>query len=91
LVQADEFYNLASAKMQMKSRIDQYVINKVKERRLAKGMSQLTLASKLGMSSGFIGKVENRKYPSHYNLKHLNKLAKILECTPKDFLPDTSL
>ncbi|HEV7780794.1 MAG TPA: helix-turn-helix transcriptional regulator [Chitinophagaceae bacterium] len=74
----------------MKSRIDQYVINKVKEKRVEKGISQLTLASKLGMSSGFIGKVENKKYPSHYNLKHINKLSKILGCSPKDFLPDTS-
>lgn len=75
----------------MKSRIDQFVINKVKEKRLAQGISQLTLAGKLGMSSGFIGKVENRKYPSHYNLKHLNKLAKIFSCSPKEFLPDSFL
>lgn len=75
----------------MKSKIDQFVINKVKEKRLTVGYSQLTLAAKLGMGSGFIGKVENKKYPSHYNLKHLNKLAKIFNCSPKEFLPDTSV
>lgn len=75
----------------MKSKIDQFVINKVKEKRLAAGYSQLTLAAKLGMGSGFIGKVENKKYPSHYNLKHLNKLSKFFNCSPKEFLPDTSV
>lgn len=71
----------------MKSKIDQFVISKVKERRLEKNVSQADLANELGMSVGFIGKVESSKYPSHYNIKHLNQLAKILECSPQDFLP----
>ena len=75
----------------MKSKIDQYVINKVKERRLEKNISQADLAYELGMSVGFIGKVESSKYPSHYNIKHLNLLAKILECSPQDFLPKKPL
>jgi transcriptional regulator with XRE-family HTH domain len=75
----------------MKSKIDQYVINKVKERRLEKNISQADLAYELGMSVGFIGKVESSKYTSHYNVKHLNHLAKILECSPQDFLPKKPL
>jgi transcriptional regulator with XRE-family HTH domain len=75
----------------MKSKIDQYVINKVKDRRLEKNVSQADLAYELGMSVGFIGKVESSKYPSHYNIKHLNLLAKILECSPQDFLPKKPL
>lgn len=75
----------------MKSKIDQYVVNKVKERRLEKNISQADLALELGMSVGFIGKVESENYPSHYNIKHLNSLAKILECSPQDFLPKKSL
>lgn len=75
----------------MKSKIDQYVINKVKERRLEKNISQADLAYELGMSVGFIGKVESSKYTSHYNIKHLNQLAKILECSPQDFLPKKPL
>jgi hypothetical protein len=43
------------------------------------------------MSVGFIGKVESMKYLSHYNLKHLNQLAKILGCSPQDFLPKKPL
>ncbi|PWT70748.1 MAG: transcriptional regulator [Bacteroidetes bacterium] len=71
----------------MKSKIDQYVINSVKERRLEMRLSQADLAYELGMSVGFIGKVESTNYPAHYNIKHLNLLAKILECSPQDFLP----
>lgn len=75
----------------MKSKIDQFVINKVREMRIEKGISQADLASELSMSVGFIGKVESMKYPSHYNLKHLNQLAKILGCSPQDFLPKKPL
>ncbi|RPD41272.1 helix-turn-helix domain-containing protein [Chitinophaga barathri] len=75
----------------MKSKIDTYVINKVKEKRLEKNLSQAELAFELNMSVGFIGKVESSKYPSHYNIKHLNQLAKILECSPQDFLPKKPL
>lgn len=75
----------------MKSKIDQYVISKVKDKRLEKNLSQADIAYELGMSVGFIGKVESSKYTSHYNIKHLNQLAKILECSPQDFLPKKPL
>jgi len=71
----------------LKSRIDIYVIDRVKEKRTEKNLSQADLAYELGMSVGFIGKVESSKYTSHYNLKHLNDLARILKCSPQDFLP----
>jgi transcriptional regulator with XRE-family HTH domain len=79
--------NLAAVNVPLKSKIDQYVIARVKEKREALGISQKDLAGELDLSKGFIGKIENRKYPSHYNIKHLNKLAKILHCSPQDFLP----
>ena len=71
----------------MKTKIDQYVIDRVKEKRIERNLSQADLAYELGMSVGFIGKVESVKYPTHYNVKHLNDLAKILKCSPQDFLP----
>ncbi|NOT92773.1 MAG: helix-turn-helix transcriptional regulator [Ferruginibacter sp.] len=73
---------------QYHSKIEQYVINAVREKRLAKGISQKELAYLLEVSVGFIGDIENPKYRAKYNLNHLNELAKILECSPKDFLPD---
>ncbi|NML41180.1 helix-turn-helix transcriptional regulator [Chitinophaga sp. G-6-1-13] len=75
----------------MKSKIDLYVIQKVKEKRLEMNLSQADLAHELGMSVGFIGKVESAQYPSHYNIKHLNLLARILQCSPQDFLPKKPL
>jgi transcriptional regulator with XRE-family HTH domain len=74
-----------------KTKIDLYVIDRVREKRLEKNISQADLAYELDMSVGFIGKVESRKYPSHYNIKHLNNLAKILKCSPQDFLPKKPL
>ena len=68
-----------------------YVMNKVKERRLALSLSQLALANELEMSTGFIGQVESPKYPAKYNVQHLNDLAKILKCSPQDFLPKKPL
>jgi transcriptional regulator with XRE-family HTH domain len=75
----------------MKTKVDLYVIDRVKEKRIASNLSQAQLAYELGMSVGFIGKVESIKYPTHYNVKHLNDLAKILKCSPQDFLPKKPL
>jgi transcriptional regulator with XRE-family HTH domain len=71
----------------VKSKIDIYVINKVRERRIELNMSQADLAYELDMSVGFIGKIESNNYRSHYNLNHINELAKILKCSPQDFIP----
>jgi transcriptional regulator with XRE-family HTH domain len=71
----------------VKSKIDIYVIERVKEKRIEKNLSQADLAYELEMSVGFIGMVESSNYDTHYNLKHLNDLAKILKCSPQDFLP----
>ena len=74
-----------------KTLLDTYVINKVKEKRVEKGFSQSDLAVKLSVSSGFIGKVESFQTTAKYNLNHLNKLACIFNCSPKDFLPDNPI
>lgn len=75
----------------VKSMIDLYVANRVKLLRKEIKMSQLTLAHDIGVSHAFIGQVEDPKHKSRYNLIHLNKLAKVLKCSPKDFLPDDPL
>ncbi len=73
------------------TKIEQHVINAVRKRRIDKGISQKNLAYLLDVSVGFIGDVENPKYRAKYNLNHLNELAKILDCSPKDFLPEKAL
>jgi len=71
--------------------IDQYVIDKVRELRKDKKISQRDLANLLDMSYGFIGDVESPKEPAKYNLSHLNEIAKVFKCSIKDFLPDKPL
>jgi transcriptional regulator with XRE-family HTH domain len=67
--------------------IDQYVINAVRQRRLKAGLSQAALAAILGVSPGFVGKVESPKYAAKYNLAHINTLSLHFGCSPQTFLP----
>lgn len=81
--------NLSSRKM--KTAIELYMIQKVKEKRTELGMSQSVLADCLNLSKGFIGNVENPKCRAKYNLNHLNEIAKIMNCSLYDFFPDKPL
>lgn len=71
-----------------KSEIELYVINKIKEIRISKGLSQEDIASALDTSRGFIGQVESYNHPTKYNLNHLNILAIELNVSIKDFFPE---
>lgn len=68
--------------------IEQYVIDKVRQIRIEKRISQAELANLINVSIGFIGNVENPKYRAKYNIVHLNEIAKVLGCSIKDFFPD---
>lgn len=73
--------------MKPRSKVEEYVIQKVKEKRNQADMSQAELSYKLGFSTGFVGQAESSRYSTKYNLNHLNKLAQIFECSISDFLP----
>ena len=73
------------------SPIEQYVVDIVRQKRVEKGWSQKDLAFEMDLSIGFIGDVENPRYRSKYNLNHINTLAKVFDCSPKDFLPEFPL
>jgi transcriptional regulator with XRE-family HTH domain len=73
------------------TKIEQYIIDSVKEIRTSKNISQAELARLLDVSEGFIGNVENKNYRAKYNLNHLNELARIFNCSPKDFMPEKAL
>lgn len=78
----------------MRTQIEQYIIDRIRERREMLGISQESLAFSLGFESqGYISKIEstNPKYDDSYNISHLNEIAKILKCSPKDFWPDVPL
>lgn len=71
--------------------IEQYVIDKVKEIRTSKGISQAKLAHLIDLSVGFIGNVENPKHIAKYNLNHLNRISKELDANFRDFFPEKAL
>ena len=54
--------------------------------RRVKDMSQKTLAAKIGVSVGWIGRIERGLYLP--NLKLLFKIAKALQVKVKDLFPD---
>lgn len=71
----------------MKTRIEQYIIDRAREKRTEQKMSQATLAYCLGVSKGFIGDIENPTKRAKYNLNHINELVKIFNCPFSDFFP----
>lgn len=73
------------------TKIEQYIIDKVKEIRIEKNLSQAELARLIDVSEGFIGNVESKNYRAKYNLNHLNEFAKLFKCSPKDFMPEKPL
>jgi len=77
--------------MPQKTKIELYVVNKVKEKRLEIGMSQAQLSHILEVSTGMVGMAESPKYTTKYSFEQLNKLAKIFKCAPSDFLPKQPL
>ena len=78
----------------MRTLIEQYIIDRVREKREEKCMTQEKLAFALGFESqGYISKIESvsENYDDSYNVNHLNEIAKVLKCSPKDFWPENPL
>jgi ribosome-binding protein aMBF1 (putative translation factor) len=74
--------------IQAMTKIEQYVIDRVREKRKEAGLSQIELSQKLNMSDSFVSHVETPNRRAKYNINHLNALAKVFKCSPKDFWPD---
>jgi transcriptional regulator with XRE-family HTH domain len=79
------------SKKVQKNIIDWYIVNKVRDMRQERNISQESLAAHLNVSNGFIGQVESPNYRAKYKTLHLNELAKLFNCSPKDFWPEKSL
>lgn len=69
------------------SALDWYVIHAVKKLREERGISQADLSFKLNFADSFVSQMESDKTPSHYNIAHLNSLARIFKCSIHDFFP----
>lgn len=72
-------------------KIELYVIAEVRKIREANGLSQMELSLKIGKGVGFIGDIEAPSKKAKYNIKHLNEIAKVFGCSPRDFLPEKPL
>lgn len=59
--------------------------------RLEKGFSQEQLSLALGKNNTFISHIEAPSKTAKYNIQHLNEIAKVLCCSPKDFWPEEPL
>lgn len=81
----DELFNVVI------SELDLFIINKVKEIRTTKNISQVNLAILLNFAEGLISKVENPRQRAKYSIRHLNLLARVLHCSPRDLLPEKVL
>lgn len=65
--------------------LDTVSMNVVKYRKL-RGFSQMQLAMAIGLSGGaYLGRAELRRDNHHFNLKHLAKIAKVLDVDIKEF------
>lgn len=78
----------------MRTPIDQYIIDTIRTMRKKRKISQEALAYALGFESkAYIGAIESRNpaRDESYNTDHLNEIARILNCSPKDFMPQNPL
>jgi len=76
---------------EQKNLLDTFIIKVVKEMRVSRKISQEDIAFHLGVTPSYIGQIESPKYRAKYNLYHLNSLAVLFDCSPKDFLPEKPL
>lgn len=74
-----------------KAKIDLFIINRIREMRNERNLSQTHIAVQLGVSVGFIGHIESPKFPAKYSVSQLNLIAKLFKCSPKDFWPEKAL
>lgn len=70
------------------SAIEMHVIDKVREMRKMKNISQAELAYMIDVTPSFIGHVESMRKGKVYNLDHINAIAEALNCSPRDLLPE---
>jgi len=78
-------------KKNQKNKVDWHIVTRVKEMRILHGLTQEDIALHLNLSTGFIGHIESPNFRAKYNAAHLNELAKLFECSVKDFMPEKPL
>ena len=75
----------------IKTEIEQYIIDRVKEIRIPKNISQAKLAHLMDISTSFVGNFENPKHTAKWNLNHLNRISTERDVPFKDFFPEKEM
>ena len=75
----------------MKSKVDLFVINKIREKRKELGVSQRGLAAILDCSPSFIGQVESDKFDIKYSVHQVFLIAQFFDCSPAVFFAKVRL
>src|SRR6185295_5322603 len=70
------------------SELDWHIINRAKELRIRKKLSQSDLSIEMGFSEKLIGSVENPTLKAKFNVRQLNLLARALRCTLWEIIPE---
>ena len=83
--------SITGQKKIMKTEIELFIINKVRELREREKIGQKKLSMELKLSSSYVGNAENPYYKAKYNLNHLNELAKIFNVPFSYFFPENHL
>jgi len=77
--------------MAKKSKFEIAIVDNVKAVRTKNGLTQDDIAAFLNVTRGFIGQIESPNSASKYNFDHLNTLAREMNCSPKDFMPERAV
>lgn len=70
----------------MRTEVDKYVIAKVREMRIDRGISQRGLSAILDRAPSFVSQVEI-DHIAKYSVSQLYTIAEYFECHPADFFP----
>jgi transcriptional regulator with XRE-family HTH domain len=73
--------------MSKKSKFELAVIEKIRNMRIARKLSQEDIAVFINTTRGFVGQVESEDSRSRYSINHLNKIAIGLKCSPQELIP----
>lgn len=74
-----------------KTKVEWSIVKNVRGIRKAQGKTQRDIASYFEVTPGYIGQIETEGSASMYSFDNLNELARRLECSMKDFMPQEPL
>lgn len=67
--------------------IDLFIIDAVRSRREALGITPNKLSLMIGLNRNFVYRIETLEFKEKYTPHHLNEIAKVLSCKIADFFP----